>query len=212
MITDKIKHIIWDWNGTLFDDVDLCVEIMNNLLADEDKKPIDVDTYRDVFRFPVVEYYRSLGIGLTDKAFLEIGAQFIHQYEQKKYNCKLYHDAADIVSRFEQKGIQQSVLSAYSKHKLDEVLEHYNLVHKMHKVAGQNNIYAEGKIELGVKLFGELNLNTDEVILIGDTDHDFEVAKEMGINCILVSRGHQSKEKLLSTGAMLADSLSEIKF
>jgi phosphoglycolate phosphatase len=46
--------------------------------------------------------------------------------------------------------------------------------------------------------------------MIGDTNHDFEVAQELGINCVLVADGHQSYERLKETGAEVVSSLAEL--
>ena len=36
----------------------------------------------------------------------------------------------------------------------------------------------------------------DKIILIGDTDHDYEVAQNLKIDCLLISHGHQSNKRL----------------
>ena len=55
-----------------------------------------------------------------------------------------------------------------------------------------------------------LHLDPEELLLIGDTEHDFEVASGLGCSCILISKGHQSHELLKSTGAMVLDDLSQL--
>lgn len=48
----NIKHIIWDWNGTLFDDVDICVDNINWLLKKYNLPEITKEKYREIFTFP----------------------------------------------------------------------------------------------------------------------------------------------------------------
>ena len=45
----KFESIIWDWNGTLLDDVDIAVAIINQLLCQRGLKPIAYEHYLEVF-------------------------------------------------------------------------------------------------------------------------------------------------------------------
>ena len=58
----KIKHIIWDWNGTLVNDAQLCVDIVNEILSEFDIPPVSFEFYRNNFSFPVRNYYDRLGL------------------------------------------------------------------------------------------------------------------------------------------------------
>ena len=73
-----------------------------------------------------------------------------------------------------------------------------------------DNIYAVSKIENGHRLIADMKLDASELVLIGDTVHDFEVAVELGCQCVLIADGHQSKEVLRSSGALVIDSISEL--
>jgi len=50
-----------------------------------------------------------------------------------------------------------------------------------------------------------------KVIIIDNTNHDFEVAQQLEVDCILVADGHQSKERLEATGAKVIDELQQLK-
>ena len=53
-------------------------------------------------------------------------------------------------------------------------------------------------------------LNAKEVLLIGDTDHDFEVAKALEVDCLLISHGHHCHSRLIQTGALVIHDLVDI--
>ena len=71
MLTNILKynHIIWDWNGTLLNDVELCASIMNNLLRNESLSEISLEKYREIFTFPVEEYYKLAGHNFERNSF-----------------------------------------------------------------------------------------------------------------------------------------------
>ena len=100
---------------------------------------------------------------------------------------------------FIKQGIGQSVLSAYLHDNLVSILDHYKLTKYFDNVIGLDNIYAGSKTHLGLSLVEQLNLPKDQILFIGDTLHDAEVAEAMGVKSILIANGHQVKEKLMVT-------------
>ena len=60
-----------------------------------------------------------------------------------------------------------------------------------------DNGLGEGKIERGHRHLAELNYRADEILLVGDTLHDIEVAAALGVHCgLLLPSGHQSRRRL----------------
>jgi phosphoglycolate phosphatase len=204
------KHIIWDWNGTLFNDVDLCLDVLNRLLISKNLPSITLDTYRNIFTFPVKDYYAKAGFDLHKYSFEELGKEWMDDYEQRKLNGKLFGRANEILANISKNGIEQSILSAYKHETLLQLVNHFGLSTYFTHLTGLDHIYATSKVELGKDLMKKLNHNYSSVLLIGDTVHDFEVAKELNAGCILVADGHQSKEKLLVCEADVYDNLDEL--
>jgi len=206
----EYKHIIWDWNGTILDDVNLCRSIINELLIDNNLEELSYDKYREIFTFPVREYYRIAGLKVEDGEFEELGKIFIDRYEQRKYNCKLFPEAVEVIKTINKNGIGQSVLSAYSQGPLDEFVSHFGLRDYFVRLVGLDNIYATSKLQNGKKWIKELSLKEGEILMIGDTLHDYDVACGMSADSLLVAKGHQNINKLKSSGTTVVESLSEL--
>ena len=206
---NNYKHIIWDWNGTLLNDVDFCRKIINRILIDNKLPELSLKKYREIFTFPVQDYYAAAGLDFNKISFEILGKDFIDEYESKKLSCSLHQDAVNILSAIHKKGIKQSVLSAYLHDNLVSILDHYNLSHYFDNIVGLDNIYAGSKTHLGLKLIEELDVNKNEVLFIGDTLHDAEVAEAMGVNCVLIANGHQVKDKLDINGNLVLSNLSD---
>lgn len=204
------KHIIWDWNGTLFSDVKLCADIMCGILKRRKMKDISIDEYKNVFTFPVKEYYKKVGLDVSDENWEILSHEFMDEYEARKNECGLFEQAADVLSKIDSMGIKQSVLSAYSQHTLEEIIEHFNLSDFFVRLIGLDNIYAASKMNNGIKWMKELGHEKREVLLIGDTVHDYEVAREIGADALLFADGHQEKAKLLEHTDNVLDFLSDL--
>lgn len=207
----KYKHIIWDWNGTILNDLDMCINIINELLVKYKMPSVSAEKYRDVFTIPVENYYKAIGFDFERNSFAEVGKEWMDEYERRKYNDAILHPAVKILlNRIHQNGQSQSILSAYKQNTLEELVDHYNLSVYFDYLFGADDIYAVSKVEQGKMLMDKLGLKKGESILIGDTIHDYEVAQEIGTDCLLTAEGHQSYERLSSTGCKVVRSLNKL--
>lgn len=204
----KYKHIIWDWNGTLLDDAWLCVEILDGMLTRRNLPGITAEGYAEVFDFPVKTYYQKVGFDFEREPFEKLGDEFIEEYERRKIECPLQEGAVEILSENNGKGISQSIISASKQDSLEEMVKRHGIEHLFVAVHGLDDHYAFGKVDIGLKWMAELNLPPSEIVMIGDTAHDHEVAEAMGVDCILVLSGHQDKPRLEACGAPVVDSLA----
>lgn len=207
---NNYKHIIWDWNGTLLNDVNFCRNIINRILRQNNLKELSLNDYREIFTFPVQNYYEAAGLDFSRTPFEVLGKDFMIEYEENKLNCNLFEGVKELLSRIKEQGIKQSVLSAYKEDNLISILKAYDLYNYFDFVVGSDNIYAGGKIHLGLQLIQRLNLSGKNILFIGDTLHDYEVAKAMGVDVILISSGHQAKSKLNINGALVLDDIREL--
>jgi len=207
----KYRHIIWDWNGTLMDDAWLCVEILNHLLRKYNLPTVTCEEYQLVFGFPVEDYYRRLGFDFSVEPYETIAKEFITEYNRRRFETKLHNCAATVLTAFTQANLTQSILSAYEQTQLEETVDFFDVRDFFIKIVGLNDYYAASKIDHGKKLIDDLDFDPHEILLIGDTIHDFEVANSIGVDCILIPGGHQSIERLKACRACVLDSLTQIE-
>lgn len=207
----EYRHLIWDWNGTLLDDAWLCREIMNGQLQRRGLPTLSQERYEEIFDFPVEKYYRAVGFDWSRESFQDAGTEFIVEYEKRKKECSLQAGADKLLGKVADRGWSQAVLSAYSHPSLEEFLGHFGVRHHFRSVAGSRDHYAAGKVEHGLKMLEELHVAPQETLLIGDTTHDAEVARAMGIACVLVPCGHNSRIRLERCGVPLVESLADLR-
>ncbi len=205
----KYRHIIWDWNGTLLDDARLCVEILNQMLTRRGMKTTTLSEYQMNFDFPVISYYVKLGFDFEKESFNDVALEYISAYESLYRGCHIRRGVVDIIKRFRARGFLQSVLSASRQALLIEAIEFFGLKEFFENVAGLDDYYAHSKVDAGRKLLGNLTVSGGQVLLIGDTTHDYEVACQIGSDCLLLPVGHQTKERLVACGAKVCDDFDE---
>jgi phosphoglycolate phosphatase len=207
----KQTAIIWDWNGTLLNDLDFCIATINQLLQKRHLPLLNRQTYKEVFSFPVKNYYEIIGFDFSKEDFAVPAKEFIDLYDSGVGSCNLHPVALETITFFRKIGARQFVLSAMKQTMLEQTLKHQSLFPYFEGVAGLNNHYAVSKVERGRQLISEFKIDKENAWIIGDTIHDFEVADELGIRCILVANGHQSEQRLKNTGALVLKNLLDIR-
>ncbi|MBM6808513.1 HAD family hydrolase [Faecalicoccus pleomorphus] len=204
-----MKKIVWDWNGTLFDDIDLCLECINNLLVHHGLSCLpDKEAYRKVFGFPIENYYRAIGFDFTKTSFEELAHEYMEYYQEKSYDCSLVQDAYHVLKQARSLQIEQTILSASKKDYLLAQIQKNDVQKRVDHIYGIEDIYAHSKLELA-KAYMKTCQKEDEVWFVGDSLHDYEVASQAGGKCLLVTTGHQSKGRLQQAGVPVLDSLKE---
>ena len=208
-MTERYKSVIWDWNGTLLDDAGYCVGITNQLLVRRELPPVDLPRYLDIFGFPLRDYCHQLGFDLEADTFEQLSAEFMELYEAERSTCALRAGAVEVLTRLQNTGVEQAILSAYRQQTLGELVEHFELTGFFAYVVGVDNDFAEGKVELGARWIEAAGWSRQEAVLVGDTDHDLAVARAMGVDCVLVAGGHQSRRRLKQCGVEVVAGLGE---
>lgn len=204
------RHVIWDWNGTLLDDAWLCRAAINDLLVRRGRPPLSSRRYQAIFDFPVRDYYRRAGFDLDREPFEQLGDEFITIYERRRAECRLQPHARRVLRHIQARGLTQSVLSAYRHERLVGALAKYKLSSFFTRVQGEGDDYARGKLEAGRRGLPALGVPPERIVLIGDTTHDFAVARSLGVGCWLVPSGNHTRDKLAGCGVPVLDSLRDL--
>lgn len=189
-------HVIWDWNGTLLSDVDHAVQTANSLLQEHQLPLIDRDQYRKLFRFPVIEYYQELGFDFSKESFESLCHKFVDRFMAGVPHLPLYPEMTSVLIALFEDGRTQSVLSASDQANLDAMIAHFDLIEIFRFVYGIENRLAGSKVHRGIELIQNSQISPKNTVMIGDTLHDLEVAQALGIDCVLISHGHQCPTRL----------------
>ena len=206
----KYTDVIWDFNGTILDDVEAGILSVNKLLSDRGLDTIpDEEFYRSVFTFPIIEYYRALGFDFNAEPYEVLAPLWVAEYLKNSKSAPLREGFEEASRRFSELGICQHVLSATELGMLKKQLSDLGIADRFCDVYGLDNIHASSKTALAKRWREE---HTDAVALfVGDTEHDFETAKTIGCDCALICGGHQPKEKLTACeGALVFDDIYEL--
>ncbi len=206
----RVKHLLWDWNGTLLDDVDACVVALNVLLRRRGLPAVNRARYVEVFDFPVRDYYRTMGFDLSSENWDAVALEFHAAYAESAATAPLRLHAARVLRQLRDTGWRHSILSASEQGLLMQMVSERGILDAFDHILGREDFQAHSKIEQGHRLLATLGLAPCEVLLIGDTGHDREVARAIGCRCLLVANGHCDPARLAACGAPIVHDLPEV--
>lgn len=201
-------HIIWDFNGTILDDVAPCIDVLNQLLTERGLECIDCAGYKKVFGFPVKDYYKKVGFDLENEDYGTLADEWAELYRYATTDCKLCYGVKEALEHFKNTGVTQIILSASKLDLLKEQLVPLGIADYFDEILALDNLYAASKVELGKNWVNKTS--PKKALFIGDTVHDYETATAMGVDCILIANGHQSKERLLAVGVPVLNSAADL--
>lgn len=200
--------VLWDWNGTLLDDLTYAMDVRNRSFPAFGLAPVQsVEAYHAQFTFPVRLYYERAGV--TEDCFEAVAHAWMAEYERGFADVPLHADAVEALERLHGAGVEQAMLSATKRDMLVEQISRFPIRKYFSDVLGISDIYASSKEAIGRAYLNACGKAPQNVLMIGDTLHDAEVAQAMGTRCVLVPRGHQSRETLLTANVPVAETLLE---
>ena len=206
--------IIWDWNGTILDDVQVCQTIANTMLTERHIPALpDLDAYRAVFGFPIKTYYERMGyrFGPEDEPYESVADEFIIWYDKLYRTSVLRPGIVPFLDRLKAAGYRQVLLSATRYDQLVEQVAAFGDVgDRFERKLGLTDHYAFSKAALAKDFIEQEGIPRERALFIGDTDHDFEVSSAIGCPCVLLEGGHQSRERLLKIGVPVLRDLNEL--
>ena len=190
-----MKYVIFDFNGTVIDDVDLGVLCINELVKKYlNRGPVSREEYTHVFTFPVKKYYENVGFDFGLHDWVTVAHDWLSIYNSHRHEYSLFPGIVDLLEENQRKGYSNILLSATKREMLLEQVEELGLSSYFDKILGIDNIYASGKVHLIEDFIKDKD--PKDCVLIGDTLHDLDVARSAGVECILLSCGHQARDVL----------------
>ena len=208
-----MAHVIWDWNGTLFDDLPIVVEAVNACLRSQGVSPIDQETYRSRFVRPLNGFYELLlGRPVDDDLMLELDHVFQDAYREGFDDADLNSEASAAIRSVADSGATQSIVSMLWHDMLVPTVSGFGLDGFMLALDGNRGSAGETKDQHMVHHVGRLRqvypeLAGQTMTVIGDIIDDAAAARAAEVRCVLYDGGSQPRRVLERQGVPVVDSL-----
>jgi len=205
----RYTHIIWDFNGTIMDDVDIAVAAVNDMLEKRGMALTNRADYLQMIESPIIEYYKKI-FDLSKVSFDDIQVEFLESYNRRLSEAGLLPGVSAALAHFHQLGIRQSILSSFEQGRLRKMVADLGIDGYFESISGADNTRAEGKVERGLQWLQKSGTEPSCVLVLGDLDHDYELASCLGADCILIAAGHQHMQALEKCGCPVLTSAAQL--
>lgn len=209
----KYKYVIWDFNGTIVDDTLLSLNSINKVLKKRSLPRLKgKEDLQKIFCFPVKEYYRKLGMDFSVEPYEIPADEWVKEYTAGMFSCPLTDGIENILQKIDKSSTKQIILSASEKDMMMSQLKRLGIADLFDEILGCDNVYAGGKAHIAAEWIEHMGREkVFPAVMIGDTDHDFDVAKTLGCDCVLYSGGFMSEERLRKFSVPVFGKFSEIE-
>jgi phosphoglycolate phosphatase-like HAD superfamily hydrolase len=206
---DGVRHVVWDWNGTLFDDHTAVVAAINDALALLRLRPIDSDTFRTHFTRPVQRFYEQVaGRPIEPGEWRTLDEAYHDSYAARLGRLRLAPDARAALAAAETAGLTQSLLSMWRHQDLVSLVEQLGIGDFFGRVDGLREPGGGGKTEHLVAHLAALGVEPSASVLVGDALDDLAAARAVGAGCVLYDGGAHHRHALEASGAPVVDTLA----
>jgi phosphoglycolate phosphatase-like HAD superfamily hydrolase len=204
-------HIVWDWNGTLFHDIDAIIGATNAAFAELGLEPLTLEKYRELYCVPVPKFYERLIGRLPSEAEWEVMDDIFHRYyAEHRVSCGLTAGAAELLAAWRSAGRSQSILSMYVHEELVPLVRGFGIEPHFIRVDGRTGPSGGSKAEHMVRHLASLkSVAPDRTVVIGDAADDAVAAQYVGARAVLYTGGSHSRASLEAVGVPVVDTLEE---
>lgn len=209
-MTEQVKHyqtVIWDWNGTLADDVYPSLQAVNDILSKRSLPPIGMTEYFDYMDSPISRFYEHI-LDLSTVSMEELTREFQEGYA--KYFDRLHEGVPQLLEALQARGIPQVILTSGNQDIIEGDTQRFGVRQYFDRILGADDLLATGKVQRGIDWIRSQTIPPEQMVLVGDTLHDLDAARAMGVGCILCAIGHQSEADLRASGAPVVTSFREL--
>lgn len=207
----RVRHVVWDWNGTILDDNDAVVTAVNHVCTAFGTDTIDIDRWRAIYRRPLLDCYRELlGRDLSTDDWAMIDRLYHDAYRELLPTTRLTPGIPDELFRWRESGGSQSLLSMWFHHELVPLVTEHGLAELFTRIDGLLvDVGGHGKAGHLVEHLTAQRLDPADVLLIGDVVDDADAAAAAGTRCVLVTTGVSNRRALQASGVPVVDSIAE---
>ncbi|RFU85312.1 HAD family hydrolase [Streptomyces triticagri] len=205
------SHIVWDWNGTLFHDIDAVIGATNAAFAETGLAPITLEQYRELYCVPVPRFYERLTGRLPTEAEWEVMDKAFHRhYTARRAACGLAEGVDLLLRDWQSAGHSQSILSLFGHDELVPLVRDFGIESHFVRVDGRTGPSGGTKAQHMERHVAALTgVDPERTVVIGDAVDDALAAAHVGARAVLYTGGSHSRASLAEAGVPVVDTLAE---
>lgn len=193
----RYELIVFDWDGTLMDSAAAIVRAIQAACRDLGlTEPTDTQA-RHVIGLGLADALQHAVPDLPAARYPEMVERYRHHYLSRDHELLLFDGVETMIGDLGAAGHRLAVATGKSRAGLDRALNHSGLRASFHASRCADECFSKPHPQMLEELMLEFAMTPDQILMIGDTSHDLQMAANAGVAALAVSYGAHPVEHLL---------------
>jgi phosphoglycolate phosphatase len=185
----RYRLVVFDWDGTLADSTTMIAESIRSACADVGCAVPALDDARYVIGLGLADSLRHVAPDLAPGRYVELAARYRHHYLARDAGIPLFDGARAMLDELATAGFRLAVATGKTRVGLDRALAHHGLAARFHVTRCADEGRPKPHPDMLVALMAATGAAPHETLMIGDTTHDLDLARNAGADGIAVTYG-----------------------
>ena len=192
----RFRLLVFDWDGTLSDSTTVIAEAIQSACRDLGEPVPDDATARYVIGLGLTDALSLVAPGLPQSRYSELTVLYRRHYLAREDDIPLFAGASALLSELEAAGYLLAIATGKSRMGLSRVLARSGLARRFHATRCADEGFPKPNPDMLLHLMDRLAVAPEDTLMIGDTTHDLELARNAGAAALAVAYGAHDREGL----------------
>jgi len=210
--TPRFRFIVFDWDGTLADSASLIAASIQAACRDIGEPVPDEATARYVIGLGLADMLRHIAPGLVPVRQRELTERYRHHFLAADGSIPLFEGVHEMLGELEADGRLLGIATGKSRVGLKRAFSQQGIGHRFVATRCADEGFPKPHPEMLLELMARVGAEPQETVMIGDTTHDIELARNAGVAAIAVTYGAHPSSGLAPLGPLaLVDSVADLR-
>lgn len=204
--------IAFDWDGTLFDSTALIARCIQQAVVDVGGALPSERDASYVIGMGLMQALAHAAPDVPKERYPELGARYRHHYLARKDDLSLFDGVLELLTELRQRQHCLAVATGKSRHGLDDALQTAELKGLFDGSRTADETAGKPHPRMLLELMSEFGVSPQRTLMVGDTTHDLQMARNAGCASVAVSYGAHEPEAFHALQPLfVAHSVSELQ-
>jgi phosphoglycolate phosphatase len=198
----RFRFVVFDWDGTLVDSTALIADSLQRACRDiGEPVPSEVDA-RFVIGLGLIDALRHVAPGLPVARHADLAVRYRHHYLSRDQGVALFAGVSELLAELGAAGFLLGVATGKTRAALDHALAHHGVAGSFVATRCADEGLPKPHPDMLLRLMEEVGVAPRETLMIGDTTHDLELARNAGAAALAVGYGAHAPAGLQRHGPL----------
>ncbi len=211
-VPQRFDLLAFDWDGTLFDSTAIITRCIQLAVGDVGGRVPTTEQASYVIGLGLEQALAHAAPDVPPERYAQLGQRYRHHYQAHQDDLSLFEGALELLGELKSRGHKLAVATGKSRRGLDDVLRRVELRSVFDATRTADETAGKPNPQMLLELMKQLQVSAARTLMIGDTTHDLQLARNAGCASVAVSYGAHADDELLACKPLvLVHSVTELR-